>query len=83
MTLQQAIGRVDRSQRHATAYVSLYAPAGRRRLWMYLYRCPTCGTYQLGRARQLDDVTGMRRAGCRHEVSIVVARVYGNPEAGT
>src|SRR5580692_9930418 len=64
-----------------TAYVSLYAPAGRRRWWWYSYRCGTCGTYQLGRARELSDVTGERRAGCGHLVSIVIARTYGTPES--
>jgi hypothetical protein len=64
----------------ATAFVSLFAPSGRRRWWWYSYRCATCSTYQLGRARQLEDVTGERRGGCGHQVVIVVARVYGHPE---
>jgi hypothetical protein len=69
-----------RNHRAPSAYVSLYAPSGRRRWWWYSYRCGTCGAYQLGRARQLEDVTGERRAGCGHQVAIVVARVYGHPE---
>jgi hypothetical protein len=68
-------------RRTTTAYVSLYAPAGRRKWWWYSYRCATCGTYQLGRARELEDVTGERRAGCGHLVSIVIARTYGTPES--
>jgi hypothetical protein len=64
-----------------TAYVSLYAPTGRRKWWWYSYRCPECGAYQLGRARQLDHVTGIRKAGCGHLVEIVIARTYGRPEA--
>jgi hypothetical protein len=64
-------------RRAVTAYVSLFAPSGRRRWWWYSYRCATCSTYQLGRARQLEDVTGERRGGCGHRVAIVVARVYG------
>lgn len=63
-----------------TVYVSLYAPAGRRRWWWYSYRCQACGTYQLGRARELDRVTGVRKAGCGHAVEIVVSRVYRSPE---
>lgn len=60
-----------------TAYVSLFVPSGRRRWWWYWYTCRTCGAYQLGRARQLADVTGARRGGCGHWVRIAVARVYG------
>lgn len=69
-----------RSHRTPTAFVSLYAPAGRRRWWWYSYKCGTCGAYQLGRARDLESVTGERRAGCGHPVSIVIARTYGTPE---
>ena len=64
-------------QQVPTAYVSLFAPAGRRRWWWYWYTCRTCSAYQLGRAPQLEDVTGTRRAGCGHLVSIVIARTYG------
>lgn len=60
------------------AYVSLFVPAARRRLWWYWYRCPICDTYQLGRARQLADVTGVRRGGCGHKITIVIARAYGD-----
>ena len=71
----------DRARRRAplTAYVSLYAPSGRRHWWWYSYRCPTCSAYQLGRARDLAAVTGQRRAGCGHTLEIVVARVYSSP----
>jgi hypothetical protein len=61
-----------------TAYVSLYAPSGRRRWWWYSYACRTCGAYQLGRAPRLDAVTGERTAGCGHRVRIVIARTYGD-----
>lgn len=67
----------------ASAFVSLYAPAARRRWWWFAYRCPVCGVHQFGRARHLEDVTGIRRAGCRHEISIVIARTYGQPGAET
>lgn len=60
-------------------FVSLYEPAGRRSWWWYSYRCPACGTYQLGRARSLDQVPGHRRGGCGHHITIVVARVYRHP----
>ncbi len=59
------------------AYASLYLPSGRRRWHWYAYNCRTCGLYQLGRARELENVTGVRRAGCGHEVTVVIARVYG------
>jgi hypothetical protein len=64
-------------RRPPTAYVSLFVPAQRRRWWHYWYTCRRCGTYQLGRAPRLEDVTGTRRAGCGHQVRITVARVYG------
>lgn len=64
-------------KRPSLAPVSLYAPAGRRTWWWYSYRCRSCGQYQLGRARDLDKVTGVRRAGCGHLVQIMVARTYG------
>ncbi len=69
-------------QRVPIAPASVYAPIGRRRWWWYAYRCLTCGVYQLGRARQLDQVTGQRRAGCGHAVVIMAARIYGAPGAG-
>jgi hypothetical protein len=58
------------------AYVSLYLPFGRRTWHWYSYRCAVCGTYQLGRARRLEDVAGPRRAGCGHRLNVVVARIY-------
>ena len=64
-----------------SAYVSLYAPSGRRTWWWYSYQCRDCGAYQLGRARQLDQVTGVRKAGCGHLIEIVIARTYRRAEA--
>lgn len=63
------------------APASVYAPLGRRRWWWYSYRCRSCGAYQLGRAKTLDEVTGVRRAGCGHEVTVMAARIYSSPEA--
>ncbi len=63
------------------AYVSLWAPAGRRRLWVYAYRCGECDTYQFGRRRSLADVTEVRKGGCGHLIEVVIARVYGGQEA--
>jgi hypothetical protein len=71
----------DRKRKRKPVFVSLYAPSGRRTQWWYSYRCAECGTWQLGRARQIDRVTGPRKAGCGHPVEIVVARVYRSPEA--
>ena len=65
------------ARRPPTAFVSLYLPSGRRKWCWYAYSCRTCGAYQLGRARTLEDVTGPRRAGCGHWVTVAVARVYG------
>lgn len=64
-----------------TAYVSLLSPSGRRRCWWYLYNCPACHAPQLGRARQLEDVAGPRRAGCGHQITVVIARTYGQRRA--
>ena len=65
------------SHRAPAAFVSLYRPAGRRKWWWYTYSCRTCGRHQLGRARELEQVAGVRKAGCGHRVSITIARVYG------
>lgn len=64
-----------------SSYVSLYAPTERRRCWWYAYRCGHCNEYQLGRARDLDRVTGVRRARCGHLIEIVIARIYGQERA--
>lgn len=71
-----------RQAKAPTSYVSLFVPAGKRRWWHYHYRCPSCGLYQLGRADRLEKVTGSRRAGCGHRVTIAVARVYGGGPYG-
>ena len=59
------------------APASVYVPLGRRRWWWYSYPCRTCGAYQVGRAKSLDPVTGIRRADCGHQVSVMIARTYG------
>ena len=59
------------------APASVYAPLGRRRWWWYAYRCRTCGAHQFGRSKDLDTVTGVRRAGCGHQVHVMAARIYG------
>ena len=38
------------------APASAFAPFGRRRGWVYTYRCPGCGGYQVGRAQELEKV---------------------------
>lgn len=63
------------------ALASVFPPGGRRRLWMYTYGCKICGTFSLGRARNVDGVTGMRRASCGHYLNVVAARVYSAPKA--
>jgi len=76
MSITQATAANRQRRGPATVYVSLYAPAGRRRYWWYSYRCPECATYQFGRSRDLTGVTGARRAGCGHTVNVVIARTY-------
>ncbi len=75
MTIQQA------RRQAPTSYASAYAPAGRRSWWHYAYRCACCGVHQFGRAPRLEDVTGPRRAGCGHKITVVIARIYGRPGA--
>jgi hypothetical protein len=62
-------------------FVSAYEPVGRRHCWWYAYRCPLCRAYQFGRATSLDKVTGQRRGGCGHQLTIMIARTYGRPGA--
>jgi hypothetical protein len=63
------------------APASVFPPGGRRRLWMFTYGCKICGTHSLGRARDVDGVTGLRRASCGHWVRVMAARIYSAPEA--
>lgn len=82
MRIRQA-ARSDREPSKAPpVFVSAYEPLGRRRWWWYSYRCPHCGAYQLGRAASLDKVTGERRAGCGHKITVVIARTYSQPGRG-
>ncbi|MFI9846503.1 hypothetical protein ACIHFD_56440 [Nonomuraea sp. NPDC051941] len=62
--------------RHPAAYVSLYAPYGRRRLWWFAFVCPACSYGHFGRVRDEDSAEGLRRAGCGRLVWLVVARTY-------
>ena len=64
------------------APASVYAPLGRRRWWWYAYSCRTCAAYQFGRAKTLDAVTGVGRAGYGHQVNVMAARIYGRTDAG-
>lgn len=63
------------------APASAFLPNGRRRLVHYTYSCRTCHSYHFGRAKTLDEVTGVRRAGCGHLVSVMIARIYSSPGA--
>jgi hypothetical protein len=73
--------RAARRREAITARVSLLAPGGRRTLWHYLATCPVCGAPHLGRARELANVTTTRRLPCKHWVTVVIARTYGNGTA--
>ncbi len=59
-----------------TCRVSLLKPDSLRTYWHYLARCPKCGRPHLGRARDLERVTGTRRLPCGHWIVVVVARTY-------
>jgi hypothetical protein len=64
------------------AAASVFGPGVRRTLWWYTYRCKTCGAHEFGRAKTLGAVTGVRRAGCGHQVNVMAARVYLQPGSG-
>jgi hypothetical protein len=64
------------------AQASVFAPHGRRRWWWFAFPCADCAAYHFGRARSLDEVTGKRRAGCGHWVTIMIAHCYGKPDRG-
>lgn len=63
------------------AYASLFAPAGRRRLWAMTYRCPLCHAGHLGRGETAEAVVGHRRSGCGRLVWVVAARTYSGEAA--
>lgn len=69
-------GEVETTIRHPAAYGSLYAPAGRRTMWWFTFRCPHCGAGHFGRVRDRDAVPGVRRSGCGRLVWVIVARTY-------
>ena len=73
-------GRANRS-RPAAAFVSVLVPSRRRTQWWYLVRCRTCGAPHLGRAPDLEGVTGPRRLPCGHWVTVTIARSYGKGPA--
>ena len=74
--------RTARRREVITCQVSLLYPDELRTYWHYLARCPACGCPHLGRSRELDGVTGIRRLPCRHRVTIAVARTYGRTGEG-
>jgi hypothetical protein len=65
-----------------TTRVSLLVPDEFRRWWHYLARCPVCGRPHVGRSRELDGATGIRKLPCRHWVDVVVARSYSQQHQG-
>ena len=64
------------------APASVFAPGGRRTRWTFTYGCRICGVYSVGRARTIEDVPGIRRASCRHFVTVMIARTYGSGQPG-
>lgn len=74
-------GQTELPLRHPAAYVSLYAPHGRRRLWWFAYLCAHCGYGHFGRVSDEASVEGLRRSGCGRLVWIVVARTYRGHES--
>lgn len=70
-------------QRHTPekVRVSLWAPAGRRTLFVYSYQCPVCSAHQFGRRRALAAVTEIRKGGCGHWIEVIVGQVYDSPGA--
>lgn len=73
---RHVLGQTELPLRHPAAYVSLYAPYGRRRMWWFTFVCPTCSFGHFGRVADEESVEGLRRAGCGRLVWLIVARVY-------
>lgn len=69
-------GQLELPLRHPAAYVSLFAPAGRRRMWWFTFICAHCSNGHFGRVRDAESVEGLRRAGCGRLVWLVVAKTY-------
>ncbi|GAA4098800.1 hypothetical protein GCM10022214_74300 [Actinomadura miaoliensis] len=63
-------------RRYPAVYASLYAPAGRRRMWWLTLRCPHCRAGHFGRVPSEAAAGGVRRTPCGRRVWVVVARVY-------
>lgn len=68
----------QRSRRRAPqAFASLFAPDGRRRLWMLTFVCPHCGFGHRALARSEEGARVLRpRGACGRIVRIRVARTY-------
>ncbi|MEV7007542.1 hypothetical protein [Streptosporangium sp. NPDC051022] len=73
---RHVVGQTELPLRHPAAYVSLYSPYGRRRMWWVAYRCPWCNFGHFGRVHSEESVEGIRRSGCGRLVWLVVARTY-------
>lgn len=67
---------LSRPRRYPAVYISLFAPAGRRRNWWFTYTCPYCRLGHFGWVTTQDEATGTHRAGCGRRVWRVVARIY-------
>lgn len=81
-SVRHAVERVTPMRRYPVAYVSLYAPAGRRTRWWAAYVCAHCGAGHFARLSNEADAAGVRRSGCGKRIWIVVARTYrGHVEA--
>ncbi|GAB3718311.1 hypothetical protein GCM10027590_17210 [Nocardiopsis nanhaiensis] len=59
-----------------TAFASLFPPAGRRRRWIAIYKCPRCSGHHTTFSWS-GKVAGRRASGCGRAIWVVVARRYG------
>lgn len=73
---------VRRRRRPPNAFASLFAPDGRRQLWMLTYICPHCKAGHRALARSEENAHVLRpRGACGRLVVIRVARTYRGREA--
>jgi hypothetical protein len=69
-------------ERIPTAYMSVWAPTGRRTRWLGVTRCPRCGSGHAAYSANVAGFGGVKRAACGGgPVWIVVAKRYPGTEA--
>lgn len=74
--------RPDAPKRYPVGYASAYSPTGRRARWQAMVRCPYCSGGHSTFGGTIEDLRGVRSAGCgRGRIWVVIARVIEASEA--